>query len=99
MKNSAKIERVEKTQDINEPNDLLTSAGNVCKPFGAKLVASVAIHYYEVPGQTDSNVKTFQFVSQRVGLKDVDEGQCDAGLKELKRALMADYGRPEPRTR
>lgn len=52
--------------------------------------ASFAVHMFQVGDGTD-----YAFVVQSVGLDQIPEGMTDVGLKELRRQLMAIYGREE----
>lgn len=68
----------------------LTNAGKALKPFQFEYQASICLHFYKIPGRDD-----FAFIFQQAGLPGIQEGQADAGLKELRKQLMAYYGREE----
>ncbi len=96
LSNKASISREDHKDgdEVKNANSILLDAGRRAQPQGAKLVASVAIHFYETPSLL-LGTHVYQFVTQRVGLANIEEGQCDVGLKELRAVLMSDYGREE----
>lgn len=67
-------------------------AGNNLAPWGFEYEASAVIHYYKKP-----NTHDYIFIAQTIGFHHIPEGQADVGLKELRRSLMAAYGREEQR--
>ena len=69
----------------------LTLAGSNLTPWGFEYEGSVAIHYYKKPGTHD-----FVFITHVPGMS-IPEAQADVGLKELRRAMMAQFGREDMR--
>lgn len=76
-------------------NKSLKRAGEILVPFGCDYLGSVAVHYYS---DSESSKTAFSLATQ-VSLEKVTEGLADFGEKQLKKAMMAAYGRTPPRTR
>lgn len=93
LTNQAKIDRVDAK---NHPGRtyakaMLENTAACLKPgIEYKHQGSFAVHMYKVENQD-----TYSFVCQMVGLDEIPEGQTDVGLKELRKQLMAQYGRTE----
>jgi len=94
MQNKAEIKR-----DVYEDHPAqgmarmqVKAAGvNIC-PLGFEYQGSAVIHFYKQNGTL-----TFVFGSQLVNIHNIPEAQVDVGLKELRRALMAVFGREDKR--
>ncbi len=76
-------------------NGIINQAGKALRPNGFEHQASIVVHLYKAT-LADHN---FAFINQMVGLDRIPEGQADVALKELRRALMENYGREAPKER
>jgi hypothetical protein len=92
--NRANIKRDEyKDHPLHDKAALnLTLAGTSLTPWGFEYQGSASVHYYKKSGTHD-----FVFISHLSKLNNVPEAQSDVGLKELRRAMMAIYGREDKR--
>lgn len=100
--NTAKIEREEISDHPAEEfaTRSLINAGQNLAPYGFEYQGSVATHFYrEKKGILETGKETYAFINQTHDLAKVQEGQADAGLKELRRTMMQAYGREAPRER
>ena len=70
----------------------MKTAGMNLTPWGFEYEGSATIHYYKKPGTLE-----YVFITHLSELHALPEGQADVGLKELRRALMALYGREDKR--
>jgi hypothetical protein len=91
--NRADIKRSDLQTDMaGHANANIKIAGTNLKPWDMDYVASATVHLYKRSGSAN-----FAFINQLVGFTQVEEGQADVALKELRRALMAAYGREDKR--
>lgn len=67
-------------------------AGEVVAPLGTNYLGTACVHFY-----SHQVGESWSFVCQPLAGK-TPEHVADYGWKELRKALMRFYGRPEPRT-
>lgn len=76
----------------NQAKVNLKIAGSNLAPWGMSYEGTAAVHLYKKPGSLD-----YVFISHLSDMGSIPEGQADVALKELRRALMAQYGREDVR--
>lgn len=71
----------------------LKLAGKHMTPWDSEYLGSATVHFYK------SRIieHTFDFAHQMVGMNMIQEGQADLGLKTLRTAMMAVYGKEDKR--
>lgn len=78
-----------------EAASLIEKAGGIVQPPGLVLVGSAALFYYKHAFTLEPTYS----VAQLLSLQAVEEGFADYGWKELRKAMMNQYGREAPKRR
>lgn len=93
----ANVERIEAKSHPGRESaqEMIKRAGIILTPPELEYLGSATVHFYR---HKTSDVRLFATAQQIVGLERVEEGQADAGFKELQRSMMSAYGRTPPRT-
>lgn len=92
MQNKADIKRESLHDHPMKPlaDMQLKMAGNGLTPWGFDYQGTASVHFFRKNGET-----TFAFMPHILGMAALEEGQADAGLKELRRVMMAAFGRED----
>lgn len=77
---------------IERANHKIREAGKELAPFGCHYLGSACFHVYR-----DDVGNAWRFACQPL-IGQAPEEAADFGWKELRKALMRFFGRPEPRT-
>lgn len=65
-------------------------SGTNLTPWGFDYQGSATVHFFQKKGET-----VFAFMPHLVGVGALQEGQADAGLKELRKVMMSAFGRTD----
>lgn len=75
---------------------LVESAGHSLCPPGSTYIGSATIHFYKTG---EAGLSRDFHVIEQLQLSNVEEGLADLGHKQLRDAMMRNYGRTPPRQR